>query len=201
MKKLLVLFVALGLSLTLMACGGAAEPTHDYYVVGNFNSWGEAIGDETYQMEVVSYRDERLASIKDELKDAEEIYIYELALPTEEAGWGKNFIIDGVNTTVDGNKIIKVVRTDLGDAENGIWWAQSPESGKIDNLTTETFWIPEFVEEATTTNIVGEGDDAVLFTSGAWNDDSVALDGGTYYVVFAEFDGSRAMGLIEVPAE
>jgi hypothetical protein len=34
--------------------------------------------------------------------------------------------------------------------------------------------------------------------AGGWNDNPVALAAGHYYLIFAEFDGSRAMGLVPV---
>jgi hypothetical protein len=203
MKKLLVLLLGLVFSFGLTACTSEplANTEKDYYVVGNFNNWAQGTTAE-YKMEAIPLNDARVKSLKDDLEGAKYLYIFELTLPTEDAGWGKYFIIDEENTTVDGNQIIKIIRTDAGDTDAINWWAQSPESGKIDNLTPDTFWIPEFVENATTTETVGEGEDAITYTSGAWNDDSVALAKGTYYVVYVDFGaGSQAMGLIEKAAE
>ncbi|MDD4069939.1 MAG: hypothetical protein PHF05_05750 [Candidatus Izemoplasmatales bacterium] len=203
MKKLLVLLLGLVFSFGLTACTSEplANAEKDYYVVGNFNNWAQGTTAE-YKMEAIPLNDARVKSLKDDLDGAKYLYILELTLPTEDAGWGKYFIIDEENTTIDGNQIIKIIRTDAGDTDAINWWAQSPESGKIDNLTPDTFWIPEFVENATTTDTVGEGEEAITYTSGAWNDDSVALAKGTYYVVYVDFGaGSQAMGLIEKTAE
>ena len=203
MKKLLVLLLGLVFSFGLTACTSEplANAEKDYYVVGNFNNWAQGTTAE-YKMEAIPLNDARVKSLKDDLDGAKYLYILELTLPTEDAGWGKYFIIDEENTTVDGNQIVKIIRTDAGDTDAINWWAQSPESGKIDNLTPDTFWIPEFVENATTTDTVGEGEEAITYTSGAWNDDSVALAKGTYYVVYVDFGaGSQAMGLIEKTAE
>ncbi|MFA7106367.1 MAG: hypothetical protein WC154_03600 [Candidatus Izemoplasmatales bacterium] len=203
MKKLLVLLLGLVFSFGLTACTSEplANAEKDYYVVGNFNDWAQGTTAE-YKMEAIPLNDARVKPLKDDLKGAKYLYIFELTLPTEDAGWGKYFIIDEENTTVDGNQIIKIIRTDAGDTDAINWWAQSPESGKIDNLTPDTFWIPEFVENPTTTDTVGEGEEAITYTSGGWNDDSVALAKGTYYVVYVDFGaGSQAMGLIEKTAE
>ncbi|MDD3129432.1 MAG: hypothetical protein PHW21_03610 [Candidatus Izemoplasmatales bacterium] len=203
MKKLLVLLLGLVFSFGLTACTSEplANAEKDYYVVGNFNDWANGTTAE-YKMEAIPLNDARVKPLKDDLKGAKYLYILELTLPTEDAGWGKYFIIDEENTTVDGNQIIKIIRTDAGDTDAINWWAQSPESGKIDNLTPDTFWIPEFVENPTTTDTVGEGEEAITYTSGAWNHDSVALAKGTYYVVYVDFGaGSQAMGLIEKTAE
>lgn len=196
MKKVLALVLGLVLSIALVGCGPLENAEKDYYVTGNFNGW-DTVADG--QMEAIAKNDERVASIKDELDGVEFLYIKEIVLPTDEAGWGVNYIIDDVNTSLDGNLTVKVIRTATGDPDTRDWWAQSPESGEIMNLTPDTLFVPEFVENATTSVVVGEGDAAVTFTSGAWNDNPVALAAGTYYAVFAEFsDGTRGLGLIVV---
>jgi hypothetical protein len=63
-------------------------------------------------------------------------------------------------------------------------------------------FIPEFVENATTSFVDDMGtaedtNDDVTYTTGAWNDNPVALEAGSYLAVFAEFeDGSKGLGLI-----
>jgi|LGOV01.1.fsa_nt_gb hypothetical protein len=195
MKKLFVLLLALVLSLTLIGCSNdpLVNADKDYYVTGNFNGW-DTVAD-TGMMEAIAKNDERVDGL--DLKGVEFLYLKEIVLPAEEAGWGVNYIIDGVNTALDGNLTVKVIRTTSGDSDARDWWSQSPESGIIANLTPDTLFIPEFLETATTSVVVGEGDDAVTFTSGAWNDNPAALAAGTYYAVFAEFeDGTRALGLV-----
>ncbi|MCK4551674.1 MAG: hypothetical protein KAU02_02065 [Tenericutes bacterium] len=191
MKKVLAIILALVLSLTLIGCGVLENEEKDYYVTGNFNGWDTV---DTGMMTAIAKNDDRVASIKDELDGVEYLYIVEITLPAEAAGWGVNYIIDGVNTTLDGNLTVKVIRTTVDDSDARDWWAQNPESGEITNLTPATLFMPEFLETATTSETVDE----VTFTSGSWNDNPAALAAGTYYAVFAEFDGSRALGLIEV---
>ena len=174
----------------------------DYYATGQFNGWDTK---PEGQMEAISANDPRVASMADALDGVKFLYLLEATLPDGDAGWGVNYIIDGVNTTLNGNLTVKVIRTLAGDPDSRDWWAQSPESGLINNLTPDTLFIPEFVENATTSVIEGEGEAAVTFTTGAWNDNPAALESGVYYIIFAEFeDNTKGLGLIwisEVPVE
>lgn len=187
MKKLFLMLVALLFSFGLVACSSEplANAEKDYYATGNFNGWDTV---ETGKMVAIAKNDDRVASIKGELSGVEYLYLLEATLPAEAAGWDVTYKIDGTETTLDGNLTVKVIRTTAGDTDARDWWAQSPESGEINNLTPDTLYIPPFVEES-------------VDMAGGWNDNPVALAAGTYYIIFAEFDGSRAMGLIEVPAE
>lgn len=199
MKKLFVLFLGLMLSVALIGCSSdpLVNAEKDYYVTGQFNGW-DTVAD-TGKMEAIAKSDDRVASIKGDLKGVEFLYLKEIVLPDTDAGWGVNYIIDGTNTTLNGNLTVKVIRTTIDDPDARDWWAQSPESGEIVNLTPDTLFVPEFVETAATSAVVGEGDAAVTFTSGAWNDNPAALAAGTYYAVFAEFtDGARGLALIVV---
>ncbi len=229
MKKLALLFSIVAFGFVLVACGGTtttaapttAAPTteaptteapaqllentaKDFYATGNFNGWDtKAEG----LMEAVYLADERVASIVDQLEDVKYLYVLEVYLPSEAAGWGVNYIIDGVNTTLDGNLTVKVIRTLADDPDTRDFWAQSPESGEITNLTPETLFVPEFVENATTSVVDDMGTEAdatddVTYTSGAWNDNPAALAAGSYYVVYAEFeDGSKGLGLVSSALE
>ena len=55
---------------------------------------------------------------------------------------------------------------------------------KIDNLTPETAFVPNFTEEE-----AFEG-------SGKWNDNPVVLEAGTYYVVYIKFADTKAVAVI-----
>ena len=178
----------------------------DYYATGQFNGWDTK---PEGMMEAISINDPRVASIVEALEGVKFLYLLEATLPAEDAGWAVNYIIDGVNTTLNGNLTVKVIRTMAGDPDTRDWWAQSPESGQINNLTPDTLFIPEFVENATTSVIDDMGTpedttDDVTFTSGAWNDNPAALEAGVYYIIFAEFnDNTKGLGLIwvsEIPA-
>ncbi len=193
MKKVLALVLGLVLSISLVGCGTLENTEKDYYAAGNNLAWDTLA---EYQMTAIAKNDERVASIKDQLSGVEYLYILEVTL-ADDAGWGQNFIIDGVNTHLDGNLTIKVIRTPVGDPDTRDFWAQNPESGAIDNLTPDTLFMPEWVETPTESVTV----DDVTYTTGTWADpwgNPSALEAGTYYLVFAEFDGSRAMGLIPV---
>ena len=168
----------------------------DYYATGQWNGWDTKVDG---KMEAIKLSDPRVASIVEALEGVKFLYLLEATLPAEDAGWAVNYIIDGVNTTLNGNLTVKVIRTMAGDPDTRDWWAQSPESGQINNLTPDTLFMPEFVENATTSNVVGEGEEAVTYTSGAWNDNPAALEAGSYLIVFAEFnDNTKGLGLIWV---
>lgn len=154
----------------------------DYYATGNFNGWNTVVSG---KMESISRFDSRVSSIIDELVGVNYLYILEITIPAESSGWNVVYKIDGVNQSFDGNLTLRIIRTDAGDPDSRDFWAQSSESGKIDNLTPSTLYIPTYAES------VSDG-------SGTWNDSSVALVAGTYYIVFAEFDESKAMGLIMI---
>jgi len=225
MKKLALLFSIVAFGFVLVACGGTttaapttaapttAAPTteapaqllentaKDFYATGNFNGWDtKAEG----LMEAVYLADERVASIVDELEGAKYLYVLEVFLPAEAAGWGVNYIVDGVNTALDGNLTVKIIRTLADDPDTRDFWAQSPESGEITNLTPDTLFIPEFVENATTSVVDDNGtpadtSDDVTYTSGAWNDNPAALEAGDYIVVYVEFvDGTKGLALVPV---
>ena len=188
MKKLLVLLLALVFSFGLVACSNEplANADKDYYATGQFNGWDTV---ETGKMVAIAKNDERVSSIKGELKDVEFLYLLEATLPDGDAGWTVTYTIEGTETTVNGNLTVKIIRTTAGDPDARDWWAQSPESGEITNLTPDTLYIPPFVEE----NVGG---------AGGWNDNPIAFEAGDYYIVFAEFEGgARGLALIPVEAE
>ncbi len=173
-----------------------ASADKNFWATGQFADWGNAAGNEMYKMEAVACFDPRVSSLN--VEGAELIYLLEVELSADDAGWAMSYIVDGVNTTLNGNLAVKIIRTAQSDGDNiPEWWAQSPESGEMINLTPATLFVPEFVESATTSVVEGE----TTFTSGAWNDNPAALAAGSYYFVFVQYeDGTRGMGLVEVPA-
>lgn len=187
MKKIFTLFAILLFASTLVACADAndtvlADETRDYYATGQFAGWGDAAGNPNYKMEAIAINDERVASIKGQLDGATGLYIIEVVLPSEDAGWNLSYKIDGVETTFNGNLTVKVIQTEAGD-DIPSFWAQSPESGAVTSLTPSTLYIPPFVEEN-------------VDQAGSWNDNPTALTAGTYYLVFVTFQGSKGMALI-----
>jgi len=185
MKKILGLLVVFVMAFVLVGCisGEVLEDaSHDYYATGNFAGWGDATSDSAYMMTAIARNDDRISSIVDATKGATAIYILEVTLPSDAAGWDVTYTIDGTETTFDGNLTVKVIQTDSG-SEVPNYWAQSPESGAVTNLTPDTLYVPTFVETST------DG-------SGTWNDNPVALSAGTYYMVWVLFDGSKGLALI-----
>ena len=185
MKKVLLVAFALLFAFGLTACVSdevLASETKDYYVTGQFNGWDTV---ETGKMTAIARSDERVASIVGDLKGAEVLYLAEIVLPDTAAGWDVTYKIDGTVTAYDGNLTVKVIRTTKDDPDTRDFWAQNPESGAITNLTPDTLYIPPYVEEN-------------VDQAGTWNDNPIAFVAGTYYIVFAEFADSKAMGLISV---
>lgn len=191
MKKLLVFVMALVAVFSLVACTGSdevlASANKDYYATGNFNGWGAF---DTAKMEAIKISDERVKSIKGDLKGVETLYILEITLPGTEAGWNVTYTIGGEEKVFDGNLTVKVIRTAKDDKDSVDFWAQNKESGMITNLTPATLYMPTYAET------VEDG-------SGTWGDNPVALAAGTYYIVFAEkgagLNAVRYMGLIAKP--
>jgi len=181
MKKLMLVALSLLAFFGLVGCQ-LTNDEKDYYATGQWGGWGEAIGNETYKMTAIALGDNRVDSVKAELKGATALYLYEVVIATG-AGWNKTYTINGIETIVDGNFCVKVVRTAVGDPDTVDFWAQSPESGLITNLTPETMYMPPFVD----TNVGGAGD---------WNSDPIAYAAGTYYLIYAEIGTAKYMGLI-----
>lgn len=188
MKKLLVVLLAVFSVFGLTACNNEvlASENKDYYVTGNFNGW--AAKDDA-KMTAIAISDDRVASIKKELKGVEVLYLLEVTLPSTLADWSVGpYTIDGEEVSVNGNLTVKVIRTAKDDKDVVDFWAQNKESGKITNITPDTLYIPTYAETVT------DG-------SGTWADNPIAYEAGTYYVIFAEkgagLDAVRMLGLIK----
>ena len=189
MKRVLSLILVLASVLTLAACGKVLENTaKDYYAVGQFNGWGDAIGKEEYKMVAIKSSDDRVKSIKSQLKDATALYILQVVFPETAAGWHVTYTVDGTAKDFDGNLTIKIVRTLAGDKDSIDFWAENKESGLVKNLTIDTLIVPTYREV-----------DDVKDGLGTWGDNPCVKAAGTYNVVFVEYkDGSLAMGAIKV---
>jgi len=191
------------MSALLVACGEApilADAAHDYYATGQFAGWGgatEALDEDgvtkTYIMEAVSAKDERIDAIADDLDNPTMIYVKEIVLSAEDAGWEASFAFtEGAElTTFNGNLAVKVIQTATDDIVP-IYWAQGPESGFVLNLTPDTFFLPPYFEEAPWTD------------SGDWASNPFAKEAGTYTLVFGsmnyEDEPTLFMALIAVEA-
>jgi len=140
MKKVLVLVLGLFLSIALVGCNSPlANAEKDYYGTGNFNGWDTIVEG---KMVAIAKNDDRVATIKDDLDGVEYLYLLEITLPTDDADWTVTYKLDGVETELNGNLTVKVIRTTIDDPDARDWWAQSPESGEINNLTPTTLYIP-----------------------------------------------------------
>jgi hypothetical protein len=186
MKKLMLVALSFFALFAFVGCYSndvLANTAKDYYVTGNWQTpgWGDATSVAANKMTAIAMSDARLKGLQKALKGATAIYIYELTLPTTVAGWEASIWADGVETKVDGNLCVKIIRTLTGDPLPE-FWIQSPESGMVTNLTPATLYIPEFIEAA-------DG-------NGSWNDNPVARAAGTYWVIYAEVGTAKFMGLV-----
>lgn len=195
MKRLQVLLVAVFALFVLAACGGEDKvlenTTKDYYVTGQFNGWGPKEG---FKMEAIKLSDERIASVKGQLKGVQSLYIHEITLPAELADWSEKYMIDGTLTEFNGNLTVKIIRTEKDDVD-AMSWMPSPEGGELKNITPDTMVMPMYRDEA---EVPAENDNL-----GHWNNNPVAKEAGDYYVVFAEKGAGREavrfIGLIKKP--
>lgn len=176
MKKFLTLAIAIVAAMVLVACSPKVDEAHDYFLTGNMMGWGDVTAKPEFAMTAVKKNDERLSSIKDQLKDAEYIYVLEHAY-TNGAGWEVKYTIDGKEVVVDGNLAVKIIKAVKGE-EAPTWWGQSPESGKFTNLTPSTLYIPPFMEE----NVNG---------AGGWNDNPMLYKPGKYVMVYVQYSATQ----------
>ena len=214
MKKfvtlMLVALVAVSALFALTACDAPKDPKNQYVCTGQWNGWDKTtITDdgplESALMTAIKADDARVAPIKDDLKDAKYIYIFEQEFTnnkkddgTWEAGWSIRYKLteDAEDyTEVDGNMTVKVIRTryeevEVGEEKVSSWvkeWIPSPENHNIKTLTPDTFYLPNMASASE----AWEG-------SGDWSGNPMVLKAGTFYVVYVEYnDGSMGMGLIE----
>ena len=160
------------------------NPTKDFYVTGQWSSWGEAIGNPNNLMLATTLDDIRIDPIANVLDEATAIYLFQWSVLSTDAGWTITYKINGETKTVNGHLALKVVSTDLNDADAVNWWGPSPESGQIYNLTPSILYIPPYIENN-------------VDNAGAWNDYPILIgEVGTYYVVYAEVNNQRYIGLL-----
>lgn len=204
MKKLVtILLVAILAASCICVFAACEKPLADtdgfsYVITGDWNGWKVNVDpdDETkldaqYAMEAIALSDSRVKSIKDQLEGVKLLYIGEHEFVNEGAGWDITVsLTEGATPSVfNGNMAIKVLQTKyetLGDASS--WsgeWIPNAKTANARTLTPDTLYIPPFSEVETYTGSL------------TWKDNPVALEAGTYYVVFAAFtDGTFGLGLI-----
>ena len=130
------------------------------------------------------FRSIRIDPIANVLDEATAIYLFQWSVLSTDAGWTITYKINGETKTVNGHLALKVVSTDLNDADAVNWWGPSPESGQIYNLTPSILYIPPYIENN-------------VDNAGAWNDYPILIgEVGTYYVVYAEVNNQRYIGLL-----
>jgi len=187
MKRFAVILLTAVIAVCLAGCDKAVEdPDHNYRVTGHFADWGSNY-DANFMMTNVSRSDARIKDIKDALKDASYIYLYEydsnLVSP---AGWNVEY--PGMNISQDGRFAVKFIRLLTGSNDFDMWMP-SAEAGGMRNLSPDTLYVPK--------NRSDEERDAAKDGLGSNNDNPVLLKGAqTYYIVFAVFKNRDSDGLI-----
>ena len=192
MKKLGITLIVVLMAVGIFAgCDKATpHPGYNYRTTGHFADWGSNY-ETRFMMENVSRSDSRLAPIKNELKDAAYIYLWEYNPATvANAGW--NIEYRGISQ--DGKFGVKFIRLIADASEPSGWlfdmWMPSAEAGSLKNLSPDTLFTP-----------MNRSDEAAAAANdglGSNNSNPVLLKGAvTYYIVFAVMkDNSRAMGAI-----
>lgn len=199
MRKLRVLLIMILGFFVLVACEKTPDvvlenEAKDFYLTGNHNGWGVKEG---FKMEAIKLSDERVASLKKQLKGVEALYIIEVTLPAEEPEpyWGEKYLVDGQVVDFHGNLTIKLIRTNKGETIADVWMP-SPESGALENLTPDTLVMPLFRAEAD----IDQASETDRYL-GHSNSNPVAKEAGTYYVIYAEKGSGREavryLGLIK----
>lgn len=214
MKKLVTILMVAVLAVSCICVFAACEkgePLADtegyrYVITGQWADWANVADpddpsklreDGKFEMEAIAVSDKRVKSIRDQLDDVKLLYIAEHEFTNNkngdewEAGWSVTYALtEGAEPiTVDGNMAIKIIKTKyetLGDESSwSAGWIPDAGSTTVKSLTPSTFYMPPHSETPTY-----EG-------SGAWNDNPIALEAGTYYVVFAAYtNGTFGIGLI-----
>jgi len=192
MKKWMIIGIVVMMAVLAAGCASTsvtqAAPTVLYKAGGAFSNWGEY--DPAFMFTPVQKNDSRLAPLASALANAREVYLYEHTVGPDE-GWTGSWT-GGV--PFEGSLIFKAIKwIPEPEAEDG-WaiqfWAPSPESGAVANLTPDTLamplWRPDDVRDAAADGL------------GGWNEDPYLKTKGTYYMVFAIMnDGSQALGAVK----
>jgi len=191
----LIVLMIIGIAALFAACDTkpVPHPNFNYRTTGHFADWGYNF-DARFIMENIASTDKRIAPIKNALKNAAHIYLWEYnTAAISNAGWTVDY--SGPGISADGKFAVKFIRLKVDTTEPSGWffdmWIPSTEAGGITNLTENTLYVP-----------MARSDEAAAAANdgrGSENSNPVLLGGnGTYYIVFAVMkDNSRAMGAIK----
>ncbi len=161
----------------------------NFFISGNITGWYD-FNNLDYLMVETSIDEPFFEGYYEQLQYATEIYVTDIVIPYDSAGWTMEYMIDGEPMVFDGNQAIKFVETINIDGENiPMYWGPSPESGQIMNLTPETLFIPEYIDPNSSEFDPDLG-------TGSWNDNPVVYEPGDYYMVLARIDGQLWFGAI-----
>ena len=197
MKKsgiiLLVILMAAGMAVIFTGCDTKPVPHsgYNYRTTGHFADWKTDYNTQ-FMMENISSSDKRVAPIKNALKDAAHIYLWEYnPASVADAGWNVSYS-GGINA--DGKFAVKFIRLIADATDPSGWfydmWVPSAEAGGVKNLSPDTIFTPMSRSD--------EERDAAGDGLGSNNDNPVLLKGAVpYYIVFAVMkDNSRAVGAV-----
>ena len=162
------------------------EPTYSYHVVGGYyGDWNDYTKANEMTEITVDELDEEIAS---QLLDKEITAVLKLEgrLFDKKGEWTADASINGEVVKFDGGFTIKVVHAcyDYADqVTSANMWCPDPHKAKVQNLTPDTLFIPNWVE----TPAAGEEH------LGKWDDNPVVIGGvGEYDVYFVEYAGANS---------
>lgn len=156
-----------------------------FYITGNFAGWSDSFSNPDYQMIPTASDNPLFAGMNPIIQTASEIYIIDVMIPSEDAGWSEFYNIGGTSYEFNGNLTVKFAYVqDYSGTMVPNYWAPSPESGVVYNLTPESLYIPDYVDDYNN-------------PGGNWNSNPALFESGRYIMVVAVIEGELWFGAIE----
>lgn len=199
MKKILVVFLALMMIVSLAACGAeplkdeghAAWVAHGQYLLadGTENGWNgkDSALYEASALTAISLKDVKKldGALYDTLSDKDVKYLYsiDLLFGTNDAGWTTNFLKDGKLFRANGSYAFKIAQCTVDeDGENKVYaedqWISDPKTAHAESLTPDTMFMPVWQEEADENGF-------------SWASNPVVTGGaGLYTLVIAQYNNA-----------
>ena len=193
-KTIIAVLLLIAFAAIFTGCSAKADPNFNYRVTGHFAGWGSNY-EEKYMMTPVSISDKRIAPLKDALKGAQYIYIYEHSEIDRANPTGEAVRYEGYGVSLDLIYAIKFIRLVKDSSEPSGWahdaWMPSTEvTGFRSSLSPDTIIVGmDRSDEAAAA--AGDG-------LGSVNGNPLLLKGARpYYIVLAIFkDKSRGIGAV-----
>ena len=216
MKKVLVMLLAAVLMLSFAACssepakpadteaeqaGPLADAGHALWVAhgphlladGTQNEWNGKASEKYEASALKAIALDDVKAISEDLyntlsgKEVKYLYTIDLIFGTNDAGYTKRCLKDGVLYNANGSYTFKIAQCNVDvDGENKVYsedqWISDPHTANVESLTPATVFYPTWQEEKDENGF-------------AWNDDPVVIGGsGLYTVVIAQYKNASAAG-------